>query len=55
MNATRRSRPAAPGSQTARDTHAMIRVDHAGEYGAVRIYEGQLAVMRTRPESRGAM
>jgi ubiquinone biosynthesis monooxygenase Coq7 len=22
----------------------MIRVDHAGEYGAVRIYEGQLAV-----------
>ena len=24
----------------------MIRVDHAGEYGAVRIYEGQLAVAR---------
>jgi ubiquinone biosynthesis monooxygenase Coq7 len=24
---------------------AMIRVDHAGEYGAVRIYEGQLAVL----------
>ena len=24
----------------------MIRVDHAGEYGAVRIYEGQLAVIR---------
>ena len=23
----------------------MIRVDHAGEYGAVRIYEGQLAVL----------
>ena len=23
---------------------AMIRVDHAGEYGAVRIYKGQLAV-----------
>jgi len=23
----------------------MIRVDHAGEYGAVRIYDGQLAVM----------
>ncbi|MBT5186706.1 MAG: demethoxyubiquinone hydroxylase family protein, partial [Kordiimonadaceae bacterium] len=22
----------------------IIRVDHAGEYGAVRIYEGQLAV-----------
>ena len=23
----------------------LIRVDHAGEYGAVRIYEGQLAVL----------
>ncbi|TPE64628.1 demethoxyubiquinone hydroxylase family protein [Sandaracinobacter neustonicus] len=26
----------------------MIRVDHAGEYGAKRIYAGQLAVMGTR-------
>jgi 3-demethoxyubiquinol 3-hydroxylase len=26
----------------------MIRVDHAGEYGAVRIYEGQLAALRNR-------
>jgi len=26
----------------------MIRVDHAGEYGAVRIYEGQLAVLKGR-------
>ena len=24
---------------------SMIRVDHAGEYGAVRIYQGQLAVL----------
>ena len=24
----------------------MIRVDHAGEYGAVRIYEGQLRVLK---------
>ena len=24
---------------------AMIRVDHAGEYGAVRSYKGQLAVL----------
>jgi ubiquinone biosynthesis monooxygenase Coq7 len=24
----------------------MIRVDHAGEYGAVRIYDGQLAIIR---------
>ncbi|HKF74199.1 MAG TPA: demethoxyubiquinone hydroxylase family protein [Stellaceae bacterium] len=27
----------------------MIRVDHAGEYGAVRIYEGQLAVLGKSP------
>lgn len=27
---------------------AMIRVDQAGEYGAIRIYAGQLAVMGTR-------
>src|SRR3954465_8767643 len=38
----RKPKPAAPGSPT--DIEAMIRVDHAGEYGAVRIYEGQLAV-----------
>jgi 3-demethoxyubiquinol 3-hydroxylase len=34
---------------------AMIRVDHAGEYGAVRIYDGQLAVIgrgRARDEIR---
>lgn len=37
-------RPAPPGVPAERDTEAMIRVDHAGEYGAVRIYEGQLAV-----------
>ncbi|MBO6782555.1 MAG: demethoxyubiquinone hydroxylase family protein [Alphaproteobacteria bacterium] len=27
----------------------MIRVDHAGEYGAARIYAGQLAVLGKRP------
>jgi len=27
----------------------MIRVDHAGEFGAVRIYEGQLAVLGNSP------
>ena len=31
------------------DVAAMIRVDHAGEYGAVRIYQGQLAVLGARP------
>jgi ubiquinone biosynthesis monooxygenase Coq7 len=29
----------------------MIRVDQAGEYGAVSIYEGQLAVLGRRPRS----
>jgi 3-demethoxyubiquinol 3-hydroxylase len=37
-------RPAVPGITAEKDSEAMIRVDHAGEYGAVRIYEGQLAV-----------
>ena len=27
----------------------VIRVDHAGEYGAIRIYEGQLAVLGPSP------
>jgi ubiquinone biosynthesis monooxygenase Coq7 len=36
-----------PGDLNARQrAERMIRVDHAGEYGAVRIYAGQLAVMR---------
>ena len=30
------------------DTDSMLRVDQAGEYGATRIYAGQLAVMGTR-------
>ncbi len=43
----RKAKPKAPGA--AIDTEAMIRVDHAGEYGAVRIYEGQLAILGKRP------
>jgi ubiquinone biosynthesis monooxygenase Coq7 len=42
---SRKARPAFPGTDTGADVEAMIRVDHAGEYGAVRIYEGQLAVL----------
>ena len=35
-----------PGDPTRQETIArMIRVDHAGEYGAKRIYDGQLAVL----------
>ena len=40
----RGKRPAAPGVPADKDIESMIRVDHAGEYGAVRIYEGQLAM-----------
>lgn len=29
----------------------LIRVDHAGEFGARRIYEGQLAVLKNHPEA----
>ena len=43
---TRKPKPAAPGQ--AADIESMIRVDHAGEYGAVRIYQGQLAVLKRR-------
>lgn len=34
------------------DIAAMIRVDQAGEYGATRIYCGQLAVLGSHPASR---
>ena len=35
-----------PGDATeTQSTERMIRVDHAGEYGATRIYSGQLAVL----------
>jgi len=30
------------------DTDSMVRVDQAGEYGATRIYAGQLAIMNSR-------
>jgi len=47
--------PYLPGDRPADEIAAMIRVDHAGEYGARRIYEGQLAVIgrgRARDEIR---
>ena len=49
---SRKPKPTAPGAAT--DTAAMIRVDHAGEYGAVRIYEGQLAVLGRRKGSEAS-
>lgn len=36
------------------DIGAMIRVDHAGEHGAVRIYQGQLAVLGANEKTRAA-
>lgn len=40
-----------PGDPTARDLiERIIRVDHAGEYGAARIYEGQLVIMGRGPK-----
>jgi len=41
--ARRRRLPGDP--DRAREIEAMIRVDHAGEFGAKRIYDGQLAVL----------
>jgi ubiquinone biosynthesis monooxygenase Coq7 len=41
-----------PGDQTREQLiDRIIRVDHAGEYGAKRIYEGQLAVLKGKAEA----
>jgi ubiquinone biosynthesis monooxygenase Coq7 len=37
------------------DARSMIRVDQAGEYGATRIYAGQLAVMGDRSDTARAI
>jgi ubiquinone biosynthesis monooxygenase Coq7 len=43
-------RPPLPGDLSHAERVAqMLRVDHAGEHGAVKIYEGQLAVLGHRP------
>ena len=42
------NRPARLPGDRRESTRAMIKVDHAGEYGAARIYAGQLAVMGER-------
>ncbi|MDJ0949461.1 MAG: demethoxyubiquinone hydroxylase family protein [Alphaproteobacteria bacterium] len=56
MGAKKKARPKRtgedllPGDPSREELIArMIRVDHAGEYGAVRIYEGQLAVLNRKP------
>lgn len=45
----RPGRRATGPAATPDDIAAMIRVDQAGEYGAVRIYQGQLAVLGASP------
>lgn len=40
-----------PGEMTSQEKKArMIRVNHAGEYGALRIYEGQLRILGKSPK-----
>jgi ubiquinone biosynthesis monooxygenase Coq7 len=47
--------PYLPGDRPgAGDAERMIRVDQAGEYGATRIYQGQMAVLR-RGHAAGAI
>ncbi len=41
-----------PGISGRKRLAEMLRVDHAGEYGAVRIYQGQRAVLARRPATR---
>jgi ubiquinone biosynthesis monooxygenase Coq7 len=46
----RTAETALPGDADARQTvEEIVRVDQAGEFGAVRIYAGQLAVLKTGP------
>lgn len=54
MRGRRGLRPAAPGIEPSDEVAEMIRVDHAGEYGAMRIYQGQLAVLGVRAKERKA-
>ncbi|MGD2131352.1 MAG: demethoxyubiquinone hydroxylase family protein [Maricaulaceae bacterium] len=49
----RRPRPRPPGDGLKRRVEEMLRVDHAGEYGAVAIYRGQQAVLARARKTRG--
>ena len=52
MSDTPARRRSLPGDPTPAESVArVIRVDQAGEYGARRIYEGQLAVLRRDSEA----
>jgi ubiquinone biosynthesis monooxygenase Coq7 len=47
---TRKLKRSLPGDKGPDSIESMIRVDHAGEYGAKRIYEGQLAILGKDPK-----
>jgi 3-demethoxyubiquinol 3-hydroxylase len=50
----RTAEPRYPGDPDAREVvERVIRVDQAGEFGAVRIYEGQLAALRWTGRAKG--
>src|SRR6185437_14105899 len=38
------------GLSKQQELDSMIRVDHAGEYGARKIYEGQLSILKNHKE-----
>ncbi len=45
-----KAKPKWPGDlDKAQEIEQMIRVDHAGEYGAIRIYKGQMAILKNTP------
>lgn len=44
-----------PGESAAARASRMLRVDHAGEAAAKRIYEGQLAVLKPQPKVETAI
>ena len=51
MSRTRKGPKYLPGDNPGtRDLESMIRVDHAGEFGAKRIYQGQIAVLGKGPK-----
>ncbi|MBV8165913.1 MAG: demethoxyubiquinone hydroxylase family protein [Alphaproteobacteria bacterium] len=53
---TRTGEDRLPGDPDPRELiERIIRVDHAGEYGARRIYDGQLAVLGKRSPAHGAI
>lgn len=53
MNLKRPGLATGSSSPKERRLEEMLRVDHAGEYGAVRIYQGQIAVLKARRRPGG--